>query len=143
MSDGVAIFEVVEVAIEIDAGAGFGVFEEAGDLEIGVFLFVGGDDNFNAVAGGEDEGFLNATGSAKVFEGFGEGGRVESKALAHFDWRGPVIEACDVDLHLLSEERPEADMGDPGECTEQQHVEGEEGGAATAPAGVGAQVDDS
>ena len=57
VADGVAVFEVVEVLVEVEAVAGFGVFEEAGDAVVGVGLFIGGDDDFDAVAGGEDGGF--------------------------------------------------------------------------------------
>jgi hypothetical protein len=105
MADGVTVFEVVEMAIEIETVAGFGVLEEAGDAVVGVLFFVSGDDDFDTVAGGEDEGFVNAGGAAEMFQGVGEGGGVEGKALAHLDGRGPVIQACDVELHLASRGR--------------------------------------
>jgi len=100
MANGVAIFEVIEVAGEVDAVAGFGVFEEAGDAVVGIFLFVSGDDDFDAVAGGEDEAFVDAVGAAEEFESTGERGRVKGKTLTHFYGRGAMIQACDVELHL-------------------------------------------
>jgi hypothetical protein len=102
MADGVAVFEMVEMAVKIEAVAGFGLLEEAGDLGVGVLFIVGGDDDLDAVAGGEDEGFLDAVGVAEAVEGLGERGGVEGEAFADFDGSGAVIEAGDVELHLAN-----------------------------------------
>jgi hypothetical protein len=102
VADSIAVFEVVEMAVEIEAMAGFGLLEDGGDLGVGVFFVARGDDDFDAVAGGEDEGFVYTAGVPEVVEGLGKRGGVKGKPFAHFDGCGAVIEACDVELHLES-----------------------------------------
>jgi len=99
MADGFAFAEFVEVRLDVAGGDGEVFVEEAEEVGFG---WVGdwrlrqcrpGGEEFDAVAGGEDEALADAGLVEEGAGGVGEAGGGDGEALANFDGRGVVVDA--------------------------------------------------
>jgi hypothetical protein len=100
MADGFALAEFVEVGLDVAGGDGEVFVEEAEEVGFGLGLDVGGfagvvlqGEEFDAVAGGEDEAFADAGLVEEGAGGVGEAGGGDGEALADLDGRGVVVDA--------------------------------------------------
>jgi hypothetical protein len=104
MADGFALAKFVEMGLDVAGGDGEVFVEEADeaglDLRLGLGLDAGGfaglvlnGEEFNAVAGREDEAFADAGLVEESAGGVGEAGGGDGEALADLDGRGVVVDA--------------------------------------------------
>ena len=100
MADGFAVVVLVEVGLDVGGGDGEVFVEEAEEVGLGLRLGVGGfadvvlqGEEFDAVAGGEDEAFADAGLVEEGAGGVGQTGGRDGEALANLDGRGVVIDA--------------------------------------------------
>ena len=106
MVDGVAAFVPVEVRPDGGGADGFVVGQEAVDDGLRVRRVLGGQGDFDAVAGGEDHGFADALARFQVGQRGGQRLLAEGQAFAHLDGRCLVAHACDQQLHCFSRRLP-------------------------------------
>ena len=96
MTDGFALAELVEVGLEGVRGNGEVLVEEAEEVGFVVLrgrgVFLEGEE-FDAVAGGEDEAFADAGLVDEGASGVGEAACGDGEALAQLDGRGVVVDA--------------------------------------------------
>jgi hypothetical protein len=102
MADGFALTELVEVGLESvrrDCEVLVEEAEQVGFIVFGGRRFILKGDDFYAVAGGEDKSFADAglveEGTRRVGKTSGRNG----ETLAHFDWRGVVVDAEEDEVH--------------------------------------------
>jgi hypothetical protein len=100
MADGFALAKLVEVRLDVVGQDGEVFVEEAEEIGFGLGLEVGGfagvvleGEEFDAVAGGEDEAFADAGLMEESAGGVGEAGGGDGEALADLDGRGVVVDA--------------------------------------------------
>jgi hypothetical protein len=97
VADGFALAELVEVGLDVVRGNGEVFVEEAEEigrcLRLRGFSIVLQGEEFDAVAGGEDEAFANAGLVKEGAGGVGEAGGRDGKALSNLDGRSVVVNA--------------------------------------------------
>jgi hypothetical protein len=97
VADGFAVAMLVEVGLDVAGGDGEVLVEEAEEvgfgLRLGVFSVVLEGEEFDAVAGGEDEAFADAGLVEEGAGGVGEAGGGDGEAFAYLDGRGVVVDA--------------------------------------------------
>ena len=100
VADGFALAEFVEVRLDVVGRDGEVLVEEAEEIGFGLRLGGGGfagvvlqGEEFDAVAGGEDEAFADAGLVEEGAGGVGEAGGGDGEALADLDGRGVVVDA--------------------------------------------------
>jgi hypothetical protein len=100
MTDGFAVVVLVEVRLNVVCGDSEVFLEEAEEVGFGVGLNgcrFGGvvlqGEEFDAVAGGEDEAFTDAGLMEKSTGGVGEAGGGDGEAFANLDGCGVVVDA--------------------------------------------------
>ena len=96
MTNGGDIMKLVEVRREFDGIDGEVLGEEVIDARIGR---VGGGENLDAVAGGEDHGFTDAGNGGKLARRFCEAIAGNGHALAQFDGGRFVVDAEQDEIH--------------------------------------------
>jgi hypothetical protein len=100
VADGFALAEFVEVGLDVAGWDGEVLVEEAEEVGFGLGLDVCGfagvvlqGEEFDAVAGGEDEAFADAGLVEEGAGGVGEAGGGDGEALANLDGGGVVVNA--------------------------------------------------
>ena len=100
VADGFALAEFVEVRLDVVGQDGEVLVEEAEEVGFGLGLDAGGfagvvleGEEFDAVAGGEDEAFADAGLMEEGAGGVGESAGGDSESFAHLDGRGVVVDA--------------------------------------------------
>jgi len=100
VADGFALAEFVKVGLDVAGWDGEVLVEEAEEVGFGLGLDAGGfagvvlqGEEFDAVAGGEDEAFADAGLVEEGAGGVGEAGGGDGEALADLDGRGVVVDA--------------------------------------------------
>jgi hypothetical protein len=100
VADGFALAEFVKVGLDVAGWDGEILVEEAEEVGFGLGLDAGGfagvilqGEEFDAVAGGEDEAFADAGLVEEGAGGVGEAGGGDGETLADLDRRGVVVDA--------------------------------------------------
>ena len=113
---------------------GFVIGQEAVDDGLRVRRVLGGEGDFDAVAGGEDDGFGDAGARFQVGQRGGQRLFAEGQAFAHLDGRCLVAHSCDQQLHCFSRRLPRRACAAQVTRGEADHGQGHDGGLAPAPA---------
>jgi len=100
VANGFSLAELVEMRLDVAGGDAEVFVEEAEEVGFGLRLGVGGfagvvleGEEFDAVAGGEDEAFADAGLVEEGAGGVGEAGGGDGETLADLDGRGVVVDA--------------------------------------------------
>jgi len=97
---GVAAFVPVKVRPDAGRAHGFMVREEGVHDGLRVGGVLGGQGDFHAVAGGEDDGFADAHARFQIGQGGGQSLLAECQAFPHLDGRRLVAHSCDQQFHF-------------------------------------------
>jgi hypothetical protein len=104
MADGFAVTMLVEMGLDVVGRNGEVLMEEAKKIGFGLrllgFCVVLQSEEFDAVAGGENEALADAGLVEKGTGCIGESRGGDSEALANLDWRGVVIDAQENEASL-------------------------------------------
>jgi hypothetical protein len=96
MADGFALLEFVEMRLDIVSGNGEVLMEEAKEIGFGLglggFVVVLQGEEFDAVAGGEDEALADAGLMEEGAGGVGQACGGDGEALAYLNGRGVVVD---------------------------------------------------
>jgi len=106
MMDGVAAFVPVEMRADALRADALLIGEEGIDDGLRVGPVVGGEGDFDAIAGGEDDGFSDSLAGLQIGQSGRQCFRPEGQALAHLNGRRFVTHAGDVQLHDLNKRSP-------------------------------------
>ncbi len=93
VADGLALAELVEVGLDGGGGDGEVLVEEAEEVGLGGGLTLLQGDEFDAVAGGEDEAFADSGLVEEGAGGVGEAAGGDGEALADLDGGRGVVDA--------------------------------------------------
>jgi hypothetical protein len=100
VADGFAVAVLVEMRLNVAGRDGEVFVKEAEEVRLGLGRCVRGfagvvlqSEEFDTVAGGEDEAFADAGLVKEGAGGVGEAGRGDGEALANLDGRGVVVDA--------------------------------------------------
>ncbi len=105
--DGIAAIVAVEVGRNgRESHVRVGARNEGVNDGLRVRLVVGGEGDFHAVAGGEDEGFDNARAGFEIEKSGGQRFGAEGEPLPHLNGRGLVTQSRQVQLHGFSRRAP-------------------------------------
>ena len=97
MADSLALAELVEVGADGGGGDGEVLMQEA--EEVGAFFL--DREDFDPVAGGEDEAFANAGYGGEGEGGVGKAASGDGEALAHVEGRGGVVDTDEDEARIL------------------------------------------